>query len=315
MVGMGLRKYGEELGLMHSNGVLYGESDGYLITLSEGPGYKTLGINAVLPQEERASLNQFVQENQKTYRIYGPCITDTTIAISFQDTIGTMKRIRRFLPLLLQELHGHSALGAQTCSLCGQTLLGQPAKVALVNGIAVQAHEGCMEKLHRDAQDHQVGHEQIQKNYGRGALGAFLGALVGAIPWVIVYLWGFFVGWLGFLIGWCAKKGYELLGGKVGRAKVWIVAVFSVGIVLLAQFVSYVIAVWQACNDMGLTLEILPLIPYTIELIFTEPDVTLEFLGNLVIGLLFAGLGLFGVVRELRAEVKEIQPQIKTLDR
>ncbi len=49
--------------------------------------------------------------------------------------------------------------------------------------------------------------------YGRGGLGALLGALVGALPTLATGYFGFVSGWLALLIPFAARKGYRLLRG------------------------------------------------------------------------------------------------------
>lgn len=73
--------------------------------------------------------------------------------------------------------------------------------------------------------------------YLRGALGAFLGALVGVIPWVLGGFLGFRLWILGFLISVAAFYGYQRLGGAHATG-------FAVGAIvvssLLAVFVGQV---------------------------------------------------------------------------
>lgn len=57
-------------------------------------------------------------------------------------------------------------------------------------------------------------------NYVVGALGAFLGAVVGALPTLLTGLFGFVSGWLALLIPFGARKGYQMFHGprKTGFA-------------------------------------------------------------------------------------------------
>ncbi len=55
--------------------------------------------------------------------------------------------------------------------------------------------------------------EETSGSYGTGALGAFLGALLGAVPTLATGYFGFVSGWLALLIPFAARKGYRLLHG------------------------------------------------------------------------------------------------------
>lgn len=57
--------------------------------------------------------------------------------------------------------------------------------------------------------------EENRGSVAGGIVGALLGASVGAIPWYFAGTYtGFFIGWLGFLVGVAACYGYKLLHGR-----------------------------------------------------------------------------------------------------
>ena len=49
--------------------------------------------------------------------------------------------------------------------------------------------------------------QENKQNYLLGAVGAVLGAIIGTVPWALASMSGWFVAWLGFLIGFLAQKG------------------------------------------------------------------------------------------------------------
>jgi len=149
------------------------------------------------------------------------------------------------------------------------------------------------------------------KNYGSGAIGAFLGGLIGSIPWAFVYHMGYFVAWLGLLIGFLAKKGYELLGGKKGVGKIWIVCGATVfGVTLgnvLPDFYEFAKLI-DSGEIQGATYWDIPsLYKNWVSYNGLWPAI----FKNLALGLLFGGLGLSSLFKEMAAEVnpKPLQPQ------
>lgn len=67
-----------------------------------------------------------------------------------------------------------------------------------------------------------------------GALGAFAGACIGALPYVLVGVYlSILSGWLCFLIAFCAAKGYDLAGGRRGVVRTLITAVLSTAAVFV----------------------------------------------------------------------------------
>ena len=57
-----------------------------------------------------------------------------------------------------------------------------------------------------------------KNNYLKGILGAFLGAILFGIPWVIVYVYGeYILSILALLIAFGSFKFYKLFGGKITK--------------------------------------------------------------------------------------------------
>ena len=143
-------------------------------------------------------------------------------------------------------------------------------------------------------------------SYLLGFLGALLGALVGAIPWFIVStFFHFFVGWLGFVVGLASFFGYKLFKGakNLPFAMVCII-VLSILSICLAEFVGYAVFVHQELEEILASYGITSAIPLSVTLestieVLTSPDVIGEAVGNLVIGLVIAVLGIVAVRRQI----------------
>ncbi|MCI8609581.1 MAG: sulfite exporter TauE/SafE family protein [Firmicutes bacterium] len=79
-------------------------------------------------------------------------------------------------------------------------------------------------------------------NYVTGAVGAILGAALGALPTLIIGLFGFVSGWLGILTAFVSMKGYQLFRGprKSGYAFA-VIILFSVLASTTASFILYML--------------------------------------------------------------------------
>lgn len=78
-------------------------------------------------------------------------------------------------------------------------------------------------------------------SYATGALGALLGALLGAIPTLATGYFGFVSGWLALLIPFAARKGYQLLhGAKRGGYAFALILICSLAVsTATSVFLSY----------------------------------------------------------------------------
>ncbi len=89
-------------------------------------------------------------------------------------------------------------------------------------------------------------------NSALGALGAFAGACIGALPYVLVGVYfSILSGWLCFLIAFCAAKGYDLAGGRRGVVRTLITAVLSTAAVFVATYCMHVLSIMRAFTETG----------------------------------------------------------------
>ncbi len=305
MVGTGLRKLGEEWGMTTSSGITYGVKDGYMLTLSEGVGYKRVDISAFVLPQSRERVADFLNQptHPKEYRLQQATWDEQGISLSFLDNPGTLARMQEFLELVLELLRETGALGADTCVHCHQPLAGRESAVKAVDGVAQCWHVDCTRELYAQAAQESMAYETGEKRYGRGFFGALFGAVAGAVPWALIYSFGWIVGWLGLLIGWLAKKGYELMGGRVGKAKFWIVLGCTLFGVLLGNFAGDAIVLVQALAEEGSSD---PSLAYIMEWIRSnlvgDQQYRLGTLMNLGVGVVFSVLGTYGILRDIRAE-------------
>lgn len=87
-------------------------------------------------------------------------------------------------------------------------------------------------------------------SYIMGIIGAFAGALVGALPWVFLSISKlYFIGWLGLLSGWLSCWGYRKLGGR--RAARFATATVILSTVIALEVVSFSAIMYNLCTDPG----------------------------------------------------------------
>jgi len=138
------------------------------------------------------------------------------------------------------------------------------------------------------------------KSYFTGFIGAILGALVGAIPWALVYYFGWFVGILGFVIGFLAFKGYDMLRGKSGKGKIVIVLFSAMIGVLVGNLLGDCITVGAMISngeiDGAVMSDIPSIIIYTL---FTSIDYLRDFVVSIAIGIVFVVLGMVSLFKNM----------------
>ncbi|MGN0793433.1 MAG: hypothetical protein ACI4MG_03040 [Aristaeellaceae bacterium] len=85
------------------------------------------------------------------------------------------------------------------------------------------------------------GQEENQGSIGKGLIGALLGAIIGALLWGVVgILTQRVFALLGLALGFIIAKGYDLLKGREGAAKIVIISLCVILAVVLGEAVYYV---------------------------------------------------------------------------
>ena len=306
MIGSGLKKLANENGMKVAKGVGYGSLRGYAATLSEGSGYKQIVLTTKFadPAKLQELQNKVNGRNiQRELRVRNMTFAPNGIGIVFNDNPGTMKKINEFIEWFWPLLDEAGASKWDVCTECGTPVTGGTWK--LIDGIAYYLHPSCAEKVLRDlGEEEQARKDADTGNYLTGTIGAFLGAAVGSVLWAVVLYMGYVASIVGLAIGFLAEKGYNLLKGKQGKAKVFILILAIIFGVLLGNFASDAITLATMISGGELPgfgyVDIPALI---VVLLMGEAEYLSATIGNILMGLVFAALGVFSLLKKAGREV------------
>ncbi|MCL1914595.1 MAG: hypothetical protein FWG10_12160 [Eubacteriaceae bacterium] len=131
-------------------------------------------------------------------------------------------------------------------------------------------------------------------NTATGAIGAFVGAAVGSIPWMFAYNYGWYVGFFGYIIGYCAIRGYLMLKGKPGgRAVLIIIAAIVFGVAFGQLLPDFLMIIKMVGNGEIAGARYSDIFTLYLYLVSQSPSYVSSTIGNLVLGLVFAGIGTY----------------------
>lgn len=315
MIGSTLKKYALENGLKVSGGIAYGNFRGYSSYLCEGSGWKMLGIKTRIPEESQmtALVNQLQdKEITKQYRLREVRCQDGDIRIMFTDTIGTMKRFEAFMEWFFPILNSTGATRYNTCDSCGLEMSGNDQWM-IVDDAVYHVHTACAEKMSSAVRyAEEKAREEDQGSYLSGLVGAVLGALLGGVIWAVIYVLGYFAAAVGMVIALLAVKGYDLLHGKQGKAKILIVVLAVILGVVAGTFGAYCWQLLTLVRDGTLMLTVADIPAFSIELLRENAELSSLFLRDVGLGLFFGLLGSLGIV--LRTAKSVSKAKITTLE-
>lgn len=293
MIGSGLKKLAKENGMQVANGVAYGNFQGYAVTFSEGSGYKRVDFATRFPDAvaKTAFLDAVNAEGiQRNFRVRNMCVDGGRIQIYFTDNPGTMKKIREFLAWFLPLLRQYGTAPVSICTHCGGDVTG--GRWILLDGTAYFLHDSCAKNL---AAQIDAGNarrkEEDTGSYVSGTLGALLGAAIGAVLWAVILIAGYVASIAGLAIGFLSQKGYDLLKGRQGKGKVAILIVATIIGVALGTLGGYIGAYLV---EFGGEFGFGEIVYAAVGDLLGDPS---AIFGDLVMGLLFAALGVYALLR------------------
>jgi len=136
----------------------------------------------------------------------------------------------------------------------------------------------------------------MKNNRVLGILCAVLGGLIGALPWVLMYVYGgMILAILSILIAFGALKGYQLAKGPVDKSLPWLIGGITI---LMVVFATLVIIPCLLLQKEGLSISITNL-----EVLYNHDEFMKALMGDLVISIMFAILGISGVFANLKRQV------------
>ncbi len=184
------------------------------------------------------------------------------------------------------------------CSRCKNVL---PLRAAFVDGNPVLLCENCFKQEMNEA----AGQSMRRENMLLGLIGAFLGALIGTVLWVVIGMVGFIAGIAGDAIVFCAMKGYEMLGRKLSRKGIVICILLSCLMIVGAEYVSLGIAIYKELGDMYFLSvgDSFSLVPAFLE----ESEVAAGVMKDLIFGYALAVWASFSSVKARWKQVEQEQ--------
>lgn len=315
MIGKRLKKIAESYSMNIEKHYAWGQIDRYLFALDEGVGYIGVTISVTLADNDdrRNTLAGYISSISKQHKIRSSIINHCSIVIQISDVVNAKKYVIAFIEHIRNKLKELDVPGAELCAVCSENTGEMLHDVKIDTGVT-RMHKKCYNSIKQATDEKQEEYDNESKNHFIGVVGALIGGIVGTIPWIIVYMLGFFVGWLGFIIGIAANKGYEILGGKNSKAKPFIIIIVVIICVLLAQVTCEMIELYNYLQEEGVELGIIDMFRVLWETFIAEAEYSRAVLGSVAMGLIFAGLGTFGLIKNMMKQSKRVVAKVELLN-
>ena len=164
-------------------------------------------------------------------------------------------------------------------------------------------------------------YEEKQGNLLTGILGALLGVLIGTALWVLVGVWGYVASIVAWLTAFLAGKGYDLLHGRPGKAKVITIIVMLILSICVGTVGTVAVVGVQSIKEAEEEMNSFELahfkklypneLDYVLEMMQTNDEIHTEITKSLAVGMLFGALGAYPIVlgdRRKKQKQDSVQP-------
>ncbi len=312
------KKLAHELGLKDSKDAGYGVINGFGVTISDVLNGRALNLYVGAPEGAWPDIEAALTKPKRKYAIRS-IESDPkggTVEIIFQATIDMNKRIKAFIETELPLIAELGFSGASRCAYCGDRVKRAETIWALAkpDNVALPMHEACCYDYEREIGQREYARAAEPSGGPLASIGALLGGLVGTIPFILLYMVGYFASITGFVIGLGANYGHKLLGGKPGKGRmrmVIIVSIIMVPVALIAgELASFAWSIMDgslaesigAASDALTLSDTFPMIRMLWEMPEARAEMIKTLIPNLFMSYIFAGMGIFWLFFRLQHE-------------
>ena len=289
-----LSSFAQEVGLRYDEAAnaLYGFCGGYHVCLAPQGGNQNI-FNVVFSvrrggmvpgkEELKALTKSCKQISNCAILKNGVAVTAKPNGLSRKKTLANAKTAMEEAAAYFRQ-NGYE----DCCQSCGHEL---PAATYRVHGAYLHLCSQCANEVSALNEQQQYQQTQKSENVIGGVVGAFLGSLLGVLVMVILDQLGYVAVLSGIVLAICTLKGYELLGGKIGKLGTILSVVIMVVMVYVGNRVTWSIEVVKELRDY-LGLNFFESFRYLTEILeLAGEEAQRSYLGSLAMQYLFAAIG------------------------
>lgn len=179
----------------------------------------------------------------------------------------------------------------QQISVCGKCGQVKPTEGVVVgNGSAVLC-EDCYHAEQAAGVARQQALDAKPENVVGGVVGAVLGSLVGVLAIVLLGQLGYVSALSGIVMGVCALKGYELLGGKLTKRGIIISVIVMIFMVFVGNRLDWAISLQREIYTDDTVFTVFRYLDQALEQLKANGADTSGYITNLLMQYAFSALG------------------------
>lgn len=297
-----LTQFAESHNLEIKDNVIFGEYNNYqsAFIFNSINGYAVCKVYSLLTDEQINEINEYLTKNKKALKliqcqIKRTSITFTMMIMTYKSFVNNVENTMEDLTTFLASI---GVKNATYCPACGDLI---DVKHHIHNGDThVCVDTKCATEINARLEKVEEEYQAAPNNYGKGALGALVGAVIGGVVWIVVGLFGFVSSLVAVLVSYLAGLGYDKMKGKANKVKLVIMSVISMLVIVASMYFLYVIIMQSEMSANGIDGSPFEMLHYLIE---TDAEVKSGFIGDIIMSIVYGGLGVFLYTIQMRKKV------------
>lgn len=234
----------QSAGLSTHEGVACGRLNGIFLNASINNYNGMVSVIAFIKRDTGFDITEaesFFAQNKDKYRNVKISYNGSALSVSMPNYLKlNVKIVSELLTELTFFLYNHGYRSA--CAFCENT---NGLSLIAKNGVVMEACPECQNKL--EGASNELAQQRAETgSYGKGAIGAILGGIIGIIPWVIINSLGYIAAISGLIMAYLSFKGYQLMKGRRGKGMIYIIIAVLIVFTYVAIIINQTIDIYNA---------------------------------------------------------------------
>lgn len=280
-------------------GEMYGYQIGFYINRFANPNY-VLCISAHTAKAS-AQIVSFLKKKKDDLKLLNFDVLGVGIILYPSLYFSVYNQVEKILKTVTDFLKSKGVGGADVCPYCNKIM--EEKVLVSDGGHRFFVHDDCFNANYQLVKEEEREQTVSPDNFALGFLGAILGALIGCLALVGLYVWGYMEVIASVISVVAAHYLYGFFGGKASVKKIVAVGIVSLVLIMITYFTCNIVDIAIAKPEIGIFAEF--------KRLFAEQD---GFKTKFIITLIFMFVGtLIGVFYSTYSTVKSFRKPTEDL--
>jgi len=243
------------------------------------------------------SVATFIDSKRKNYKLRVCNFTKFSLTLDHM-SFGLSGWVKKTEEIILEITNYLKSIGAKDSTYCPGCLnpIDVPSEV-IANGDPITLCSNCASQIKEAKEKAEIEYQAAPGNYGKGILGAVVGALIGGVAWIaLAAVLGLISAFIAILISYLASTGYDKMKGKQNKYKTYIITITSLVVIVLSMYLSYVLFVYFE----GVSGSPFDILAYRLKI---YPDLRASFISDMIFSLAFGFAGVFIYLKQIKKKI------------